>query len=135
LECGYDPQGIASDRCPECGWLIDRTLLERSQVPWPNRRAIGRWRAYWRTVWMACWRVKRIAIDVGRPVAWRDARRFSTIAMLLATLPVALAMLAVVISDGGTRELSPLPSDTNKLLELPKPDLLLPYAAGITLLP
>src|SRR3954452_7751839 len=81
-DCGYDLRGIASERCPECGWVIDRTLLGASAIPWVGRERIGRWRAYWRTVWMATFSNKRLAMESVRPIEWRDARRFATITML-----------------------------------------------------
>jgi hypothetical protein len=108
-QCGYDLRAIdESDRCPECGWEIDRTGLARSRIPWSMRgRALGRFRAYWRTVWLGAWRVGRLAEEIGRPVELCDAKRFATITALLAACPYAISCIAAVIAEGGTGFLNP----------------------------
>src|SRR2546421_11397401 len=74
-DCGYNLHGIASDRCPECGFALDRDQLARSRIPWTHRRDIGRARAYLRTVWLVITTPRTIADEVARPVDFDDARR------------------------------------------------------------
>src|SRR5215212_4566949 len=95
-ECGYDLRAIESDRCPECGWTIDRDAAATgSRIPWVHRRSIGRWRAYWRTAWLATWRIKQVAMESVRPVDEKDGRRFARIVMLSITLIVAAYVLFI----------------------------------------
>jgi hypothetical protein len=139
-QCGYDLRGIESARCPECGHEIDRTGLAKSQIPWTWRgQTIGRWRAYWRTVGLGSWRIGWLAGEVNRPVDGRDARRFATITALIAGLPVAVLLIATMISEGGTNSLNPLsgPSHRQRQDSLlpPAADAQIPYAAGMTAWP
>src|SRR5439155_13935145 len=94
-ECGYDLRGIESPRCPECGQSIDRATLAESRIPWVHRHEIGRFRAYWRTLWLATLRPKRIATDIAAPAHPRDAELFRRLTVLIAALPLCAA--AVVI--------------------------------------
>jgi hypothetical protein len=87
--CGYDLRGGGSGRCPECGTSIDHETLARSRIPWSHRQQIGRFRAYWRTVWLATFHAKKLAQEASKPVDYRDARLFRVITILVAGLPVA----------------------------------------------
>ena len=93
-DCGYDLQGITSERCPECGIVIDREALARSQIPWSHRRQIGWWRAYWRTLKLVIFKSRILASEVARPVSYRDAQLFRLVTILLAIAPV-LVVIAV----------------------------------------
>ena len=76
-ECGYDLRGIENiTRCPECGLAIDPEGLARSQIPWVHRRHLGRFRAYWRTMWLSTFRPRKIAAEAARRVSYPDAQRF-----------------------------------------------------------
>jgi hypothetical protein len=147
--CGYDLRAIDSERCPECGWDIDRTGLAASQIPWTFRGhgTLGRWRAYWRTMWLATWRIKRLSAELHRPIAARDAKRFATVTALIASVPFALLVIGLVINEGGTGFLTPVnlepppatasrfsPSSPPSMLP-PAADALVPYAAGMTAWP
>ena len=68
-----------------------------------------------------------------RPVEQRDARWFATITALVAGVPVAIAMLALMWHEGGTNFLNPI-SELSPFNVTPPPaaDVLLPYAAGVT---
>ena len=139
-ECGYDLRAIDSDRCPECGHAVDRTALAKSRIPWTFRGGtIGRWRAYWRTVWLGAWRIGRLAEEVTRPVDPRDASRFATVTALAAALPFALLLLITIVTEGGSGFLNPLSgpqpggsSGRAESLIPPAADLMVPYAAGMT---
>src|SRR5437867_2522049 len=94
-ECGYDLHGIESARCPECGQSIDRATLSESRIPWVHRREIGRVRAYWRTLWLAILRPRRIAMDIAAPAHLRDAEMFRRVTVISGSLP--LWAIAIVI--------------------------------------
>ena len=82
-ECGYDLRGTEhTDRCPECGTAIDRSAIAaESRIPWVHRAAIGRLRAYRRTVWLATLRPRRLGAEAARPVSYAAARRFRGLAL------------------------------------------------------
>src|SRR3954466_6785156 len=92
-DCNYDLRGIGeADRCPECGLAIDRDELATSRIPWVHRHRIGRFRAYWRTVWLAMVRTKSLGREVHRPVAYADAQRFRVVTCLLACAVPAVTL-------------------------------------------
>ncbi len=136
VDCGYNLRGIASDRCPECGWTIDRNALARSRIPWTHRRDIGRWRAYWRTVWLGSRRVKDLALEINRPIDPRDTRPFALITALLIGVPFAIAALATVlietqgISLRALAQFIPLAPNAG-----PRTDLAAPLMAGFMFWP
>ena len=90
-ECHYNLRGIASERCPECGNIVDWANLATSLIPWVHRRRIGRVRAYLKTLWMVIARPGQLGAEAGRAVSYRDARMFRVVTVLLACLPI-LAM-------------------------------------------
>ena len=98
-ECGYDLRAIASDRCPECGLVIDRAAMSVSRIPWAHRRTIGRFKAYWRTNLMVIFWPKRLADEAARPVGLADAQRFRWVTVGLAWLPIVLSAVAIVVFD------------------------------------
>ena len=91
-DCGYNLRGIASDRCPECGFAFDRAQLNRSQLPWTYRHDIGRIRAYWKTIFLVLGKPRRVGEEVARPVSLEDARRFRHITVMIAFIPVFAAV-------------------------------------------
>src|SRR4051794_24344153 len=84
--CGYDLQGIASDRCPECGLVIDRTGPPPARIPWQQRGHLGRATAWWRTVRLATFAPSRLAAEVTRRVSYPDALRFRLLTSAIAGL-------------------------------------------------
>lgn len=96
-ECGYDLRAITSERCPECGLAIDRASMSVSRIPWSHRKEIGGFRAYWRTSLLAVSRPKRIAEEMSRPVSYADAQRFRHMTVLLAWLPIAGWIVALMV--------------------------------------
>ena len=139
-DCGYDLRGIASERCPECGLTIEREPLGESRVPWSHRRRIGRVRAYWRTVWLATFRTRRLGAEVARPVDYPDAQRFRLVTVLLATASCWGVLEALVADGGGRAEMARgVAAVTNPFTGSQFPpaalSLFLPWAAGALLVP
>jgi len=96
--CGYSLRAIESDRCPECGMMIDRTTLSVSRLPWVHRREIGRFRAYWRTNVMAMVRPRLIGQEMNRPVSFSDSQRFRHVTVILGLLPLLVWGLVLFLS-------------------------------------
>jgi hypothetical protein len=94
-ECGYDLQGLDSDRCPECGHDIDRTTLGQSVLPWVQRKTLGTYRAFWKTVSMATFRPRFLAREMSSPARFDDALKFRRLVVLHALVP--LGVLATVL--------------------------------------
>jgi hypothetical protein len=97
--CGYDLRSIASDRCPECGLIIDRTAMSVSRIPWTHRRSIGRWRAYWRTNLLAIFRPRKLADEIARPVSLSDSQSFRHVTVFIAWATVLLSFIVLVVVD------------------------------------
>ena len=74
--CGYDVRSTTSDRCSECGPILDRSAAAASNLPWAHRGRIGRLRAFVKTVWAVTLDVQSIRHELGRPQDPLDAIRF-----------------------------------------------------------
>jgi hypothetical protein len=98
--CGYDLRAGVGNVCPECGKTFDRARLGEAEIPWQSRRESSRLRSFWRTVWLAMWRPKRLAQQAARPVDLRAARRFQMIACLLLFPCLAVPVIAIAIPHG-----------------------------------
>jgi hypothetical protein len=96
--CGYDLRAIDSDRCPECGLLIDRTPTGQSTLPWAHRHRLGRLRAYARTFALVCFRPQHFRAEMDRPVHFADARAFRRTTVAIAFAPVAIVVVAVYLA-------------------------------------
>jgi hypothetical protein len=105
VECGYDLRQIDSERCPECGAVIDRSVSGQSIIPWRQRARIGRFRGFWATVWMVTARPQRLALETNRPADIVDALKFRRIVIILAMLAMvpATAVALGAIIKGYTR--------------------------------
>ena len=90
-ECDYDLRGLTSERCPECGFELEALRSLESPIPWVHRRKLGRFRAYWKTVWMVTFRHKRFCREIARPVHLRDSQLFRWITILHVYAPFLLA--------------------------------------------
>jgi hypothetical protein len=103
--CGYSLVGIVADRCPECGGTYDPAELPFARVPWLHRVRIGRWRAYWGTVWMILRHPRRFALELCRPVriSAADARLFRQVTLRLTWVCAVLSFLPVIILSQGWR--------------------------------
>ena len=137
-DCGYDLRGTQSDRCPECGLVVDRTGPPPARVPWEHRRHLGRARAWWRTVRLATFAPSRLAADVLRPVRYRDAQRFRVVTSLLAGLMLGGVLLAGQVAYGAAGFLNDALVYEADLAagadgRLRSPDLRIPWEAGVCL--
>jgi hypothetical protein len=93
-QCGYNLRGLTSDRCPECGRSLEAVRSAISQIPWVYRKDLGLFRAYWRTVWMATFRQKRLCDEMARPVSYPDSQSFRWVTVLHAYVPVLAVTVA-----------------------------------------
>ena len=87
-ECAYNPRGLTSDRCPECGYDLESIRAPVSGIPWVYRKEMGRFRAYWKTVGLVMFRQKRFCDEMARPVSYADSQSFRWVTVLHTYLPV-----------------------------------------------
>ncbi len=93
-DCGYNLRGLTSDRCPECGGSLDTIRAAASGIPWVYRHEIGRFRAYWKTVYLVMFRQGRFCDEMARPVDFDDCQRFRWVTILHVYIPILLATIA-----------------------------------------
>jgi hypothetical protein len=97
-DCGYNLRGLTSERCPECGRSLEGLRSEVSKILWVHRKEIGRFRAYWKTVWFVMFRQKEFCDEMARPVSYRDSQGFRWLTIAFAYLPLlAAAVLGVFL--------------------------------------
>jgi len=89
-QCDYSLRGLSSERCPECGFAIGEVLAGESVIPWVHRTSLGFWRAYWRTVWLATFRQRRLRNAMARSVSFAESQKFRWTTILFAYLPLLL---------------------------------------------
>ncbi|MCK4343089.1 MAG: hypothetical protein KAY37_15350 [Phycisphaerae bacterium] len=92
-ECGYDLRGSTSDRCPECGFRTEVLRTRESLIPWSHRDQLGLFRAYWKTVLVACRHPRRFSYEMARPVSYADSQSFRWLTALHAYLPILIGSL------------------------------------------
>ncbi len=95
--CGYNLSGSVSDRCSECGYSLVDMGSPVSRIPWVHRKELGRFRAYWRTMWMVIKQPRRFREESARRVAYRDARLFQLVTVLHLYLPFLVYTLAIYL--------------------------------------
>jgi hypothetical protein len=83
--CGYDQRGISSDRCPECGTDIDHA--RGIFIPWEQRKLIGYFRSFFRTLVIATFFPTRLTRATGWPMDLWSARLFRWTVRLLIAVP------------------------------------------------
>ena len=98
-DCGYDLRGSTSARCPECGFALDVLRTAASQIPWSYRHELGRFRAYWKTVWLVIRWPKRFCIEMARPVSYADAQSFRWVTLLHVYLSILVGSVGWVVFD------------------------------------
>jgi MFS family permease len=96
IGCGYNLRGIDSDRCPECGTVVDRSALATSVIPWSHRRTLGIASAYLRTVKLSILHPAKLAQEIGRPASFPDAILFRRITAGLATVSIIALIICLV---------------------------------------
>jgi hypothetical protein len=127
--CGYDLRANPSERCSECGEVIDRELAQ-GRIPWIHRRYIGRARAYVKTVWMVTSGTQSLRQEPKKRLALDEARRFRAVTVVL----IWLGLLGVMVSIApkGMRMLEPFPAPLTYPDHLSPwtDDLFVPWAAA-----
>jgi len=110
-QCDYILVGLADNRCPECGRAFQSEDLLRSRIPWERRLHIGRWRAYWRTVWQVTSSSHALTSERHTMVRRTDAERFRAVTALWLAAPLLVwwvgfvaTSLALVLSGAAARE-------------------------------
>ena len=97
-ECAYNLRGLTGDHCPECGYALGNVRAGTSAIPWTKRREIGRFRAYWQTIWMVRFRNRRFGEEYAHAVGYADSQAFRWVTILHAYLPVLAATLWVYLT-------------------------------------
>jgi hypothetical protein len=87
---------VVSDRCPECGDKLDFKKIAEPQIPWAHRREIGRFKAYWKTVWSHSRIFYR---DITRPVSYSDSQRFRWVTVAIAWVSLVAALAVISFAD------------------------------------
>ncbi|MCH8879605.1 MAG: hypothetical protein IID34_06935 [Planctomycetes bacterium] len=98
-KCSYNLRGIDSARCPECGYSLAFLKIAESRIPWVHRKEIGRFRAYWRTVWWATFRRLKFGEELARPMSLPDARRFHYVTMCHVYMAI-LVLTGLLVFEG-----------------------------------
>ncbi len=101
VDCGYSLRGLTSARCPECGADLERLRSPESRIPWVQRRARGRFLAYWQTVFFFMFRSRWFRAEMVRAVSFRDAQRFRWTIVLQAWGAMLAALLAASVTAPG----------------------------------
>ncbi|HEV8378280.1 MAG TPA: hypothetical protein VGP99_05485 [Tepidisphaeraceae bacterium] len=137
LRCGYDLRGNAAERCSECGWEIDRELLSGGTFPWERRRYRGRFVSYVKTVWQVSVGSRKLRDAAERRHALADGLSFARVTGAIA----AIALVGIFFLTLGKGELWRLAISAQTGWPPPPPrpvwveELLVPWSAGVTLLP
>lgn len=93
--CGYNVRGLDGCRCPECGKGFAPAELSASQIPWTQRRQVGRVRAFWRTVWFATFHVKQMTAGGAGELDRAAARRFRLVCEVMLAIPICTVLLII----------------------------------------
>jgi hypothetical protein len=140
--CGFDLRATASDRCGECGLVIDRAALQVSGIPWVYRRRIGRVRAYLKTFWQVTVDSKAIRYEAAKPQEAGDGRAFGRVTACIVAMALLAVFAAAVFADGGLTFVAIQPQNLfNSFGNSTAPmapylqDLLVPWSAGATIAP
>jgi hypothetical protein len=140
--CGFDLRATASDRCGECGLLIDRAALQVSGIPWVYRRRIGRVRAYFRTFWQVTIDSRAIRYEAAKPQEAGDGRAFARVTGGIVAVALLIVFAAAAFADEGLAFLAIQPqnpfspySRPASIMDAHVQDLLVPWSAGATIAP
>lgn len=140
--CGYDLRGSDSPRCPECGLEIDRTALQTSAIPWAHRKSIGRFRAYWRTIWQITLGSRKLAHEAAKPQDPRDGAAFVRVTGVLLSILLLAGAIVLARETSFWREPPVIHGISSSQVmfggQAPPAwllDLGIPWAAGVTVWP
>jgi hypothetical protein len=138
--CGFDLRAATTDRCSECGLVIDREALRESGLPWAHRRRFGRVRAFLRTVGAVSLDRRAIRHEFAKPQDLRDARAFHRVTTLVVSAALFAIFAAVVFNaDHGFADLTIRPpasyvfGPVRNALDGWQIDAVVPWFAGATL--
>jgi hypothetical protein len=95
--CGYNLRTLTSDRCPECGRSLEGLRDTVSHIPWAHRKELGRFQAYWKTVWFVMFQQKKFCEEMARPVSYADSQRFRTMTILFVFVSIVASTVAAYI--------------------------------------
>ena len=134
--CGYDLRATADGPCTECGLPIDRASLRVSAFPWAHRKKMGRVRAYAATVWHILSDTPSLRYEAAKPQDPADAQAFARVTSTFVAATLLLPFFAAMADAGGMAFLAMPPNDSRgPWLRGWYQDLLVPWAAGVTLWP
>lgn len=135
--CGYDLRGVDSDRCSECGLVLDRATLDRSGFPWAYREKLGRVRAFLKTVWLVTIDAKSLRNEAAKPQSPGDAAVFRRWVCAVLALCFAAVVTLILLNDGHLEWAVQKPSPFAPGTQMPgyMQDLLVPWSAGMTMPP
>lgn len=134
--CGYDLRASSDGPCSECGLPIDRASLRVSAFPWAHRRKIGRVRAYAATVWQVLSGSPTLKYEAAKPQDPADAGSFARVTGTLVALTLLVPFFAAMADAKGMGFIAMPPNDPRGgWLKGWHQDLLVPWAAGVTLWP
>lgn len=97
--CGYDLRGLTSDRCPECALALTALRAGEVNIPWVHRQRLGRFRAFWKTVWWVTRWPRRLPVEMARPIHYRDSQTFRWVTTLHAYGTVVAASTAWAVGE------------------------------------
>ncbi len=98
-KCDYNLRGIESEHCPECGIAVDLAALSQAQIPWVDRKTMGLFRSYWRTVWLVSFHPRRLRREMSRTVSEEHARKFRRVTFLHTIMPLGMVGLIMYIPN------------------------------------
>lgn len=108
--CGYNLRTLTSDRCPECGYSLETVRSEICTIPWVHREKLGRFRAYWQTVFLVMFRQRWFCDEMARPVIFGDSQRFRWVTVLYCYLPLLAAGVALHLIEPGLGSAGVMPT-------------------------
>ncbi len=135
--CGYDQRAATTNRCAECGVVLDRATLDRSGYSWPYRSSVGRVKAFLVTIWQVTVDRRSLRHEAAKPQSAADADVFRRWVTTVVALCFAVFATMLILGDGiQFVTIEKVPSFSGVP---PQPgyvqDLVVPWSAGVTLWP
>jgi hypothetical protein len=140
--CGYDLRATGGERCSECGLVLDRADLARSNFPWVYRQTRGRLGAFLSTVWGVTLDQRILRHEAVKPQVVAEALKFRrrvAALVVVAFSGIAGLLLGVQGADRLVVEFPQVwfnPSSVKVIRALPPlADLVVPWVAGVVTVP